>query len=195
MQAPFLDLAFYVGLETMGDALTAVASRKVSHGPAGELRIIGLKNREEEVRAVGESVVVRTEAEDFCGTWRANVSRLETLGRQIHSAFVGIAESIDCLYGAILVEYTLEDPEELRRDPRSLAFQNFYLSRARLPLKLVPRLVALVPAGAYVRELDHGVYVSMSREFNPEGRSVESELAQYTSTRIARAIGQALTAS
>ena len=56
-------------------------------------------------------------------------------------------------------------------------------------------LLALVPPEAYVRELDHGVYVSMSREFNPEGRSVESEQGQYISTDIARAIGARLNAS
>jgi hypothetical protein len=101
---------------------------------------------------------------------------------------------VDCLYGAILVEYTLESPDELRRDPRSLAFRDFYLSRRRLPLALVRSLLALVPDGAYVRELECGVYISMSSEFNPEGGHVESELAQNTSTQIARAIGQASTA-
>ena len=195
MDAPFLNLAFYVGVDRIGDALTSVASRKVSHEPVGGSRIIRLREREEEVRSVGGTVVVRTEGEDFCGPFRSNVFRLEALGREIYTAFVGIAESIDCLYGAILVEYTLEDPEELRRDPRSYAFRDFYLSRSRLPLTLVPRLLALVPPGAYVRELDHGVYVSMSWEFDPEHRSVERELALHTSTSIAYAIGQTLTAS
>ncbi len=195
MDAPFLDLAFYVGVDRIGDALASVASRKVSHGPVGGSPIIRLREREEEVRSVGGTVVVRTEGEDFCGPFRSNTFRLEALGREIYAAFVGIAESIECLYGAILVEYTLEDPEELRRDPRSYAFRDFYLSRSRLPLTLVPRLLALVPPGAYVRELDHGVYISMSWEFNPEHRSVESELALHTSTSIAYAIGQTLTAS
>jgi hypothetical protein len=195
MDAPFLDLAFYVGVDRIGDAFTSVASRKVSRGPVGGSRIIGLLEREEEVRSVGGTVLVRTEGEDFCGPFRSNVFRLEALGRAIYTAFVGIAESINCLYGAILVEYALEDPEELRRDPRSYAFRDFYLSRSRLPLALVPRLLAFVPPGAYVRELDQGVYVSMSWEFNPEHRSVESEPALHTSTSIAYAIGQALTAS
>src|SRR5262245_603564 len=108
MDAPFLELAFYVGIDKIGDALTSVASRKVSHGPVGGSRIIGLNDREEEVRTVGGTVVVRTEGEDFCGALRLNAFRLEELGREIYAAFVGIAESIDCLYGAILVEYTLE---------------------------------------------------------------------------------------
>jgi hypothetical protein len=164
-----------------------------SDSRSGRARIVGFKGRPEEVHAVGGSVVVRTEGNDFCGPRRANASRLEALGRQVYEGFLGIAGSIDCLYGAILVEYTLEDPQELRRDPRSLAFRNFYLSRARLPRTLVPRLLALVPPEAYVRELDHGVYVSMSREFNPEDRGIESERGQYISTDIARAIGEALT--
>jgi hypothetical protein len=136
--------------------------------------------------------VVRTEGEDFCGPFRLNVSRLEAFGRQTYAAFVGVADSIDCLYGAILVEEPLWSPEELRRYPVSFAFQNFYLSRSRLPLTLVSRLLALVPAGAYVREFDRGVYVSMWGEFNPDGRNVESDLAQRASVHIAHAIGETL---
>jgi hypothetical protein len=49
MDPPFLELAFYVGIDKAGDALTAVTSKKVSHEPARGSRLIGLGNHEEEV--------------------------------------------------------------------------------------------------------------------------------------------------
>lgn len=190
MQAPFLELAFYVGIDKVAGALNSINTTRVTHGEASRARIIGLSNRDEEVRPFHGSVVVRTEGVDFCGPWRDDTHRLQESGRRVYEAFIHVAESIDCLYGAILVEYSLESPEELRHDPRTLAFQNFYLSRSRLPATLMSRLLAFVPPEAYVREFDHGVYVSMSREFNPLGRGIASELAQNTSTQIGHAIGQ-----
>jgi hypothetical protein len=66
MDAPFLELAFYVGIDKASDALTAVISRKVSHGPArGSSRIIGLGDHEEEVLSVGGTFVVHTKGTIF----------------------------------------------------------------------------------------------------------------------------------
>lgn len=192
MQAPFLELAFYVGVDKVAGTLNSIDTTRIMHGEASSARIIGLSNRDEEVRPIHGSIVVRTEGEDFCGVRRHNTYRLEESGRRVYEAFIQVAESIECLYGAILVEYSLESPDELRHDPRSLAFRNFYLSRSRLPTTLISRLLAFVPHEAYVRELDHGVYVSMSREFNLLGRGIASELAQNISTQIGHAIGQEL---
>lgn len=99
------------------------------------------------------------------------------------------------MYGAILIEYRLETPEELSKDPRSLAFQNFYLSRRRLPSDLVSRALSVVPKQAHIREIERGVYVSMSREYNAEARGVDAELAQRASVSIGSVIGEGMSGS
>jgi hypothetical protein len=184
MNPPFLDLAYYVGAKGVDVALRSIAL------DAGSQGIIGLTDRREEVSSSGGAVVVRTEGEDFCGAMREGGSRMQGLGQQVSAAFMRIAESIDCLYGAILIEYRLETPEELRRDPRSLAFQDFYLSRRFLAPNVVSSALSVLPKQAFVRELERGVYVSMSREYNPESRGLESEVAQSASADVARLIGK-----
>ncbi len=183
VNAPFLELAFYLGRERAGDAVGALRA-----WPS----LLGVPGREEELRTKmdGSVVVVRTEGEEFCGPDWASKPGTVTLARRLAAAFVRVAESIDCAYGAILVEYSLEGPEQLREDPRSYAFRNFYLSRQRLPADLVERVLALVPKEAYVRELQRGLYVSMSGEFNPDGRGVENDIVYKVMTPIGRAIGE-----
>ena len=63
----------------------------------------------------------------FCAEAREARGRLRKLGRTAYKRFLEVAEQVPCIYGAILVEYSLEEPAALREAPRSLAFSNFYL--------------------------------------------------------------------
>ena len=187
MQPPFLELSYFVGPERKDAAMRVIASLGAQARPDDAFRIIGLPGRPEQAVASCGVVTVRTEGVDFCGPNRDDVRRLRELGAQVYAAFIRVAEAIDCLYGAILVEYSLEEPGELRRDPRSLAFRNFYLGR-RLGPRTRAGVLKLLPQTAYALELDGGLYVSTSAELNPDGRSIDSEDGQYLSTRIGRVI-------
>jgi len=121
---------------------------------------------------------------------RSNSKKLGTLGQQVFEAFVRTATYANCIYGAILVEYELETPSELHQDSRSLAFRDCFLSRQNLPADIFEQALVHVPSEAYKREMPNGVYVSMSREFNPEEQRVEADLAHDVSVRIAVAIGK-----
>jgi hypothetical protein len=62
-----------------------------------------------------------------------------------------------------------------------------------LPVALAANVLAMVPANAFVEELEHGIYISTSAEFNPRGADVaDRSEAQMFSTRVAREIGKAI---
>jgi hypothetical protein len=179
MQPPFLDLSFYVGKSSVSEAPNSLLFSLAPELPS-------------EVHKIGGCIVIRTEGEAFCGSMRSDTARLRRLGEAVYVAFTAAAERIDCAYGAILVEYTLEEPTELRRDPRSLAFQNFYLGRHWLSATLVSNVISMAPPGAFIEERAQGIDVSTSKEFSPSGSDVDRGLAQAFSIRVAKEIGLAI---
>lgn len=187
MDAPFLELTYYVGPEKVGEAQAALSAL---HKSAGR-RLIGLGRRPEEVHVENGFVILRTEGEDFCSSMRDKVVRLNKYGAKVATTFVQLAEELDCHYGAILIEYTLETPGELREGLRSIGFRNFYISRVRLPETLVAKILGSIPSSAYVSEQKKGAYVSMTPEYNPSNSGVEYELSHEVSIRIGSLIGSA----
>lgn len=146
---------------------------------------IGISSKTELIEVSGGVVVVRTEGEEFCGPNRTQEARLFELGSKAYARFKALAVSIECYYGALCGEYSLEEPGELKRDPRSLAFRDFFVSGAMLGG--VPEAVREAAGiGVFTEELgDRGLYVSMSPEFNPEHRALDPIEAQDRSVRIA----------
>jgi hypothetical protein len=159
--------------------------------PSRRMRSTGLSPKLEELEVRGGVVILRTEGVAFCGPFRNNRMRLKKLGRKVYQRFVEVADAIPCVYGAILVEYSLEEPKKLRQDPRSLAFCDFFLSRERLENKAIEEAIRLAGDEAYVESRATGVYISMSAEFNPKGRSIPSPESLWRSARISSVIGRA----
>ena len=90
-------------------------------------------------------------------------------------------------YGAITGEYTLETPMELRADPRSLAFSDFYVDAEFVGARNL-KAIREIYDGAFVSDRLHGVYVSCSWDLNPEGRDVDYEVASARGGQVARII-------
>lgn len=194
MDAPFLELSFYVGTAGVKPALDALVANMSPGILPRKIRlpnIVGLIQGAEEIEVLGGIVVLRSEGEAFCGAARAKVGRLKKLGRQVYERFVEVADMIPCFYGAILVEYSLEEPGVLRRDPRSLAFRNFFLSEESIDPIAIQQSVASAGNDAFVEKRKNGIYVSMSTEFNPKGCHIDPLDAQERSTRIAAVVGRA----
>lgn len=193
MNPPFLELSFYVGAAGVRPTLEAL----VKDLPPGELpgrlpvpNLVGLSEGEE-IEVYGGIVVLRTEGGAFCGPAGTKLRRAKTLGRRVYERFVDVADMIPCVYGAILIEYSLEDPGELRRDPRSLAFRSFFLSEKHLGRAAVEQAVSLAARGAFVEKRSAGMYVSTSSWFSPEGAQVDSLEAQERSAMISAVVGLA----
>ncbi|WP_438025555.1 hypothetical protein [Sorangium sp. So ce233] len=194
MDASFLELSFYVGTAGVLPTLEALVTNLSPGSLPRKIRLpnmVGLIEEAEEIEVLGDIIVLRTEGEAFCGSDRTKVARLKKLGRQVYERFVEVADMIPCIYGAILVECSLENPGALRRDPRSLAFCNFFLSKESLAPVAVQQAVVLAGSDAFVEKHKRGVYISMPAEFNPKGRHVDPLEAQERSTKIAAIIGRA----
>jgi len=196
LDAPFLELAYYVGEA----ALDASLQKLIPDFLPGTvpvvlsaLNAVGLVDKPELIEARHGTIVLRTEGEPFCGTARRNSAKMTKLGRRAYARFVSVAESIEPVYGAIVVEYSLETPAELRKDPRSLAFRDFFLSRVVAGKETVEQVLRLAGDEAYVERLSTGIYVSMSPEFNPEGRGLPPVEAQERSAQIGSVLGKAVT--
>jgi len=191
---PFLELEYYVGqaeLETTIHRLVDGLQPGLVPSYLVIPNAVGLSQKSEELVVRGGVVILRTEGLAFCGPFRDNRRQLKNLGRKVYQRFVEVADTIPCMYGAILVEYSLEEPEKLRQDPRSLAFRDFFLSRERLENKAIEEAIRLAGDDAYIESRASGVYISMNAEFNPKGRSIPWLEAQERSVRISAVIGRA----
>ena len=198
LQAPFIELAYFVGRDRVDTALSTVLKRSAVVGLAPSRRIgsnvyaisnlIGLA-RDEEAETHGGRIILRTEGEIFCGSARTKKRKLLASGRKVYERFLSYVSVLDPFYGAILLEYSLEEPDELRSDPRSLAFRDFYVASRVLGSRDMQQLRALAGTDSFVQEMPNGIYVSTTEECNPEGRSVESVQAQETSVAIGNLLG------
>jgi hypothetical protein len=125
-------------------------------------------------------VLVRTEGEFFCGPSRRKQSRLPSLGRSVYNQFIRYVNIVESFYGAILIEYSLEEPDELQKDPRSLAFRDFYVATSWIGVSRIAQVRSIAGASAYCEDLRTGLYVSMSPEVNPNGAAVDTQVAGVT---------------
>jgi hypothetical protein len=194
LNPPFLELEYYVAqaeLETTVRRLVDGLQPGLVPSKLSIPNAVGLSPKLEELEVRGGVVILRTEGGAFCGPFRNNRMRLKKLGRKVYQRFVEVADAIPCVYGAILVEYSLQEPKKLRQDPRSLAFCDFFLSRERLENKAIEEAIRLAGDEAYVESRATGVYISMSAEFNPKGRSIPSPESLWKSARISAVIGRA----
>jgi hypothetical protein len=193
LSPPFLELAYYVGVSDAPNALSAALGVRPINGGVSVAapNIIGIAAGEEAV-ILGGVLVFRTEGEAFSGPL-ASKRVADAQGLKVRERFLELATNIGrCAYGAILVEYSLEEPEELRNDPRSLAFCDFYVGSASLEQTAVCEIVELAGKDSFVEFLADGVYVSMSRWFNPERRAVGAEESMERSARIGAIVGRAV---
>ena len=136
-------------------------------------------------------VAVWTDGEVFSGPFRT--SRAEEAGKSgmlILRTFLSLVEQLRPSYAAITSEYPLECPFDLRKDPRSLAFCNFYVSASYLQPPARDRIRSLY-AEAHVEEFADGLYVSCSREFNSSAIDLPGLTQQRLSREASRIIASA----
>jgi hypothetical protein len=133
-------------------------------------------------------LTVITEGEVFCGVLQNEFkSRRREAGMKVYSRFRELVQTLDPEYASITVEHSLQCPADLRRDPRSLAFRDFFVSERYLGSKELARIQEIF-TGAFIEPISYGFYVSCNADFNPAGRSLESESAQWLSVDAAKVI-------
>ena len=133
-------------------------------------------------------LAIRTEGILFSGSARRQVS-LHSLkaGKNAYRRFLFLIEELKPSYAAITIEYGLECPSDLRRDARSLAFRNFFVSGSYMEADCLQGIAKLFRDG-YVKTVADGLYISSTTEFNPLGKSLDGESSQWKSMEVAQVI-------
>jgi hypothetical protein len=106
-----------------------------------------------------------------------------TAGRLATARFLKLVRTVGPSYGAIGVEMALECPTDLRLDPRTYAFQDFFVSERFVGQPALARIASWA-AATYVEPVEDGLYVSCTPEFNPLGKSTDGEQAASLSARV-----------
>jgi hypothetical protein len=117
-------------------------------------------------------------------------AQAQAVGEQVYRLFRALVERLEPSYAAITSEIPLECPTDLRSDPRSGAFREFFVKRVFLGARNTDRLRELF-ADAYIEEIAGGLYVSCYEFSNPEGNSLDSEAALFKSYEVAKLIAGA----
>ncbi|BDI28184.1 hypothetical protein CCAX7_002350 [Capsulimonas corticalis] len=89
------------------------------------------------------------------------------LATKAYRRFITIVEQLAPAYAAITMECSLECPMDLRRDPKSYAFHDFYLSNQFFDDALISSVVDLC-SDRFIKPLSNGVYISTSGLFMPK---------------------------
>ncbi len=196
LSGAFIELTYFVGEPQLRDSLRALVPRAdVSSIPTIILvpNAIGLVLKPEEIEAKNGRITVRSEGNDFCGVGSGpSESEMRGAGEIVYKRFVEYAEKVDCLYGAILIEKSLESPHELAKGADSDAFGDCFLSRRRLPGSVIERVLKRVGTLAYVEETRSGIYISRFPPFNPRQQRLSSPEWHQLSADIGRIIGEGL---
>lgn len=136
-------------------------------------------------------LAVITEGEVFCGVLQSgSKSRRREAGMKAYNRFRGLVQALDPDYAGITLENSLACPADLRRDPRSLAFRDFFVSGRYLGSKGLARIQELF-VNAFIEPMSHGFYISCNADFNPAARNVDGESAQWLSVDAAKVIASA----
>jgi hypothetical protein len=186
-------MAYYVGEATAQVALNRLFPQLPPKKHRFQLaNVVGLVAKPEEIEIVGGTIVLRTEGEYFCGAARQDQARLARLGSAVYHRFVEVADTLNAVYGAILVEYSLEEPSELAHTQDSLAFQDFYLGTSSFDPATIGQVLEIAGKDAFVEKRLAGFYVGMPADFRPDGRGLPSDEAQRRSARIGAVVGASL---
>jgi hypothetical protein len=195
IHAPFLELAYFVGDAALEASLRKLVPEIQPGIVPKKIRVpnaVGLVGGREEIEVRNGTILLRTEGEAFSGSARKNAMRMREHGQRAYTRFLAVAESINPVYGAILVEYLLETPTELANDAKSFAFRNFFVNLDDINGGAIECLLQLAGKEAYVERIAGGVYVSMTPEFNPNGQGLPPVEAQERSVKIASVLAKAL---
>lgn len=109
------------------------------------------------------------------------------VGDRVCSRFLQFVELLQPDYASITVEYGLECPTDLRHDPRSYAFTDFFISSDYVGSNNLATIRDIF-RGAYIQPLANGLYVSCTKNFNPHAIELERTDATGRSGTLAKLI-------
>jgi len=116
-----------------------------------------------------------TEWANYNGNLRKNYEEQARIsGKKAYKRFLHLVKQLRPAYAAITVEWPLECPTDLRLDPRSLAFTNFFISSDYVGVSNLNSIRDLFTK-AYIEPIANGLYISCWEFLNPDQKNDNSE--------------------
>jgi len=130
-------------------------------------------------------IAIWTEGEIFCWPEPTKKQRLaaRSTGKAVAKKFLQICDALNPDYASINVEYGLQCLTDLKANPSSCAFKDFYLRRNFVGSQKLERILNCC-AGSYRKDLEDGIYISSSGDFNPAKINVDGTNACCDAARI-----------
>jgi len=113
------------------------------------------------------------------------------LGTRLYRRFLKLIRALEPSYAAFTMLDVLECPTDLRRDPRSGAFTDFYFDATFLGAGRTQQVLSLFP-GAYREPVAQGWYISCYGNLNPKHSEVENRISNVASSAVASIIAAAV---
>ena len=135
------------------------------------------------------TILTEGSAFSYPGPYRGVTAKSRRLGKKIYERFIALVTALQPAYAAITVEYSLECPTDLRYDPRSAAFRDFFVSMAYVGESDL-RQIKKISKDAYMEAVGDGLYVSCFAPFNPLSKELRNEIADANSGDIAKVISR-----
>ena len=111
------------------------------------------------------------------------------IGNKVNRFFKEVVASLSPSYGSITVEYGLECPRDLKSDPRSLAFRDFYIAESFIGAEGIRSICKQFP-GVHHCAAHNGQFTFSSGLFSPiplDSSSIDGyELSQVVAEIIAK---------
>lgn len=121
------------------------------------------------------------------GLAKERQDQLLAMGMQVYDRFRSIVRLVLPSFASITGSIPLQCPSDLRTDPKTDAFRDFYIGEQYLGISKMLK-VREIFHDAYIEDMQHGIYVSSSREFNPTNISMSYDEAFHRSIQVAKLI-------
>jgi hypothetical protein len=133
-------------------------------------------------------IAIWTEGDLFSGTFIRHITnQAKKFGKQIYQRFIELLPELNPAYAAITSEWGLECPFDLRHDPRSISFIDFYVSRSFIGSDGIESIRKRL-SNYYQEVIADGIYISGFEFLNPLGIGIDSEQAEVNSMFVSRMI-------
>lgn len=116
----------------------------------------------------------------------------EIMGRLCYEKFVGICNTLEPEYAAILNEDSLPCRQDLQSGMGNRCFLNFFVSEHAHSPRLISEIEQLF-RDAYVEKMRNGIYISTWPDYNPKGCGVDMKNAVARSKTVAELLALAET--
>lgn len=97
--------------------------------------------------------------------------KMRQSAKKVYRRFIKIIEMTNPSYASVTFEYDMECPSDLERDPKTIAFSDFYIDKDFIGHNNIEQIRSVYTKG-FIEAVANGLYISCWR-FNPKGKKLD----------------------